>query len=154
MLQGANAVSGEWGHNPLPWPDAAELPGRPCYCGKSGCIETFLSGPALSVDHEAAAGENLAADEIAARAPHDETASRTLARYENRLARALASVINVLDPHIVVLGGGLSNIERLYVNVPALWRQWVFSDVVSTRLVPNYHGDSSGVRGAALLWER
>lgn len=153
LLTGANAIGGEWGHNALPWPESSELPGRACYCGKLGCIETFLSGPALAADHHAAAGENLTAEEIAARALSDQAAASTLARYESRLARALASVINLLDPHMIVLGGGLSNVERLYANVPKLWPQWVFSDVIRTKLVRNYHGDSSGVRGAALLWE-
>jgi len=153
VLEGANAVAGEWGHNALPWPETAELPGPPCYCGKTGCIETFLSGPGLALDHERVTGEKLAPDAIAARAAADDAAAQTMARYESRLARALASVINVLDPHAIVLGGGLSNVERLYVNVPKLWTQWVFSDVVDTTLVRNFHGDSSGGRGAALLWE-
>ncbi len=152
VLEGANAIAGEWGHNPLPWPLADELPGPPCYCGRSGCIETFLSGPGLAFDHARVTGEKLAPEDIAARAAHDDAASSTLARYEERLARALASVINVLDPHVIVLGGGLSNVERLYSNVPKLLTQWIFSDVVRTKLVRNYHGDSSGVRGAALLW--
>lgn len=155
VLGGVNAIGGEWGHNALPWPEASELPGPPCYCGKKGCIETFLSGPGLARDHEALSGEKLAADEIAKRAlTGDTAASETMTRYETRVARALASVINVLDPHVIVLGGGLSNIERLYANVPKLWTPWIFSDVVRTKLVPNYHGDSSGVRGAALLWEQ
>jgi fructokinase len=153
VLEGATSVAGEWGHNALPWPSADELPGPTCYCGKAGCIETFLSGPGLAADHVAAGGEKLAAEEIVTRAASDGAASQTLARYENRLARGLASVINVLDPHVIVLGGGLSNIERLYANVPRLLGEWVFSDVVATKLVRNYHGDSSGVRGAALLWE-
>lgn len=155
VLEGANAIAGEWGHNPLPWPEGPELPGPPCYCGKNGCIETFLAGPGLARDHEAASGEKCAADEIAGRAAAgDAIASDTMARYEQRLARALGAVINVLDPHVIVLGGGLSNIERLYANVPKLWARWVFSDEVRTRLVPNFYGDSSGVRGAALLWEQ
>ena len=154
VLGGANAVSGEWGHNALPWPEADELPGPPCYCGKNGCIETFLSGAGLAREHEPGTGEKLAPQEIAARAAAgDAAAEATLARYEERLARGLASVVNVLDPDVIVLGGGLSNIERLYANVPRAWGRWIFSDVVRTRLVPNYHGDSSGVRGAALLWE-
>jgi fructokinase len=153
VLEGATAVAGEWGHNALPWPLPDELPGRQCYCGKSGCVETFLCGPALQSDHLSATGENLAPHEIAARAATDERASQTLARYEHRLARGLAAVINVLDPHVIVLGGGLSNIERLYTNVPKLLSEWVFSDVVMTKIVRNHHGDSSGVRGAALLWE-
>lgn len=154
VLEGANAIAGEWGHNPLPWPAATELPGRACYCGRSGCIETFLSGPGLVMDHADAAGETLDAVTIAAKAQTDGGApAQTLARYEERLARALASVINVLDPHAIVLGGGLSNIERLYSNVPRLWAKWIFSDAIRTRLTRNFHGDSSGVRGAALLWD-
>jgi fructokinase len=153
VLSGATSIAGEWGHNALPWPRADELPGRTCYCGKAGCIETFLSGPGLAEDHLAATGKRSTAEEIATRAATDDAASQTLARYENRLARGLASVINVLDPHVIVLGGGLSNIERLYTNVPRLLAEWVFSDVIATKLVRNYHGDSSGVRGAALLWE-
>ena len=152
-LTGANAIAGEWGHNALPWPQPDELPGSPCYCGKTGCIETFLSGPGLARDYASASGETIAPEEIVDRAPADDAASQALARYEHRLARGLAGVINVLDPHVVVLGGGLSNIDRLYANVPKLWTQWIFSDVVRTKLVRNYHGDSSGVRGAALLWE-
>lgn len=152
VLEGANAVAGEWGHNPLPWAGARELPGPPCYCGRHGCIETFLSGPGLARDHERYTGLELDAAEIAQLAEEgDAAASATLARYETRLARALATVINVLDPEIIVLGGGLSNIARLYENVPRLWTSWVFSDVVRTRLLPHVHGDSSGVRGAAWL---
>ncbi len=151
VLDGPNAIAGEWGHNPLPWPNDNERPGTLCYCGKHGCIETFLSGPGLARDHAVA---GMSAEQIVARAAYDARASETLARYEERLARALASVINLLDPEVIVLGGGLSNIARLYENVPALWGKWVFSDVVRTRLAPNKHGDSSGVRGAAWLWEQ
>ena len=125
VVEGVNTIAGEWGHNALPWPEPAELPGPPCYCGKTGCIETFLSGPGLALD-----------------------------RYEARMARALASIINVIDPEVIVLGGGLSNIDRLYANVPKLWPPHIFSDRVTTRLVKATHGDSSGVRGAAWLWER
>ena len=154
VLEGVNAIAGEWGHNPLPWPETAELPGPACYCGKHGCIETFLSGPGLARDHEHVSGATLTAEEIAGRAgAGDPAAEQTMGRYEQRLARSLASIVNVLDPHVIVLGGGLSNVERLYSNVPRLWGEWVFSDVVRTRLVQSYHGDSSGVRGAALLWE-
>ena len=152
-LEGANAIGGEWGHNPLPWPEDAERPGPPCFCGRRGCIETFLSGPGLARDHAAHAGETLASEEIVQRASGlDVAAQESLARYEGRLARALATVINVIDPDVVVLGGGLSNVERLYVNVPRLWGSWIFSDVVRTKLERNMHGDSSGVRGAAWLW--
>ena len=128
VLTGPNAIAGEWGHNPLPLPRKEDLPLRDCYCGRKGCIETYLSGPALAKD-----GENLD-------------------NYEERLARALAGVINILDPDVIVLGGGISNVPRLYANVPVLWRPYVFSDQVATRLAPPVHGDSSGVRGAAWLW--
>ncbi|MEQ8228035.1 MAG: ROK family protein [Rhodospirillales bacterium] len=152
-LTGVNAIAGEWGHNPLPWPGDDERPGAECYCGLTGCIETFLSGPALARDHLAVTGKTLSATEIAARAENgDKPATATLARYEHRLARALATVINTLDPDVIVLGGGLSNLERLYANVPELWGSWVFSDTVATPLVRARHGDASGVRGAAWLW--
>ena len=153
-LTGANAIAGEWGHNPLPWPEPDEWPGPACYCGRTGCIETFLSGPGLTRDHERMTGQTLDARDIArAAARADPDAEATLIRYEGRLARALASVINVVDPDVVVLGGGLSNMDRLYANVPRLWGEYVFSDHVATRLVKAVHGDSSGVRGAAWLWE-
>jgi len=153
VLIGANAIGGEWGHNPMPWPEADEWPGPSCYCGRTGCIETFLSGPGLSRDHQAATGEAIDAAVIAARAAAgDIAAGETMARYEGRLARALASVINVVDPHAIVLGGGVSNIDRLYEQVPRLWGRFVFSDHVATTLVRARHGDSSGVRGAAWLW--
>jgi fructokinase len=151
---GANAIGGEWGHNPLPWPRPDEWPGPPCYCGRTGCIETFLSGPGMSRDHERTTGERFDADVIADRAAQgNEHARATLERYEHRLARGLASIINVVDPDVIVLGGGLSNIDRLYARVPALWGEYVFSDHVATRLVRARYGDSSGVRGAAWLWE-
>jgi fructokinase len=130
VLTGANAIAGEWGHNPLPLPRQEDLPLPDCYCGRKGCIETYLSGPALERD------------------------ARNMERYEERLARALAGVINILDPDAIVLGGGISNVARLYANVPLLWRPYVFSDQVATKLLPPVHGDSSGVRGAAWLWGR
>ena len=152
-ITGLNAIAGEWGHNSLPWPEAEEWPGRRCWCGKLGCIETFLSGPGLAADHAAHTGERLAAPEIAARAEAgDAAAEATMQRYERRLAKALASVLNLFDPEVVVLGGGLSNLARLYRSVPALWRQYAFSDEITTVLKPARHGDSSGVRGAAWLW--
>ncbi len=154
LLRGANAISGEWGHNPLPWPRDHELPGPGCYCGQSGCIETFLSGPGLERDYFEATQASHSAAEIASRASEgDEQADAALQRYEERLARALALVINIVDPHVIVLGGGLSNLERLYERVPTMWDPFVFSDRVDTRLVPPEHGDSSGVRGAAWLWD-
>ena len=155
LLQGPNAIAGEWGHNPLPWPEADERPGPPCYCGRSGCIETFVSGPGLAGDFAAAGGPPLAGPEIVARAETgDLAAAAALARYEERLARALAHVINLLDPDAIVLGGGLSNLARLYRSIPDLWGRYVFSDRVDTLLLPPRHGDSSGVRGAAWLWPR
>jgi fructokinase len=150
---GPNAIAGEWGHNPLPWPEAGEWPGPPCYCGKTGCIETFLSGPGLSRDLRAVTGEPADAATIVARAEAgDPAANAALDRYEDRLARALAGVVDVLDPDVIVLGGGMSNIARLYVEVPKRWGRYVFSDRVDTRLLPPVHGDSSGARGAAWLW--
>ncbi len=153
VLGGANAVAGEWGHNPMPAPRDDERPGPACYCGRRGCIETFLSGPAFARDHEAGGGEALPPAEIVARAEAgDALAMAALDRYEERLARALGTVINVIDPRVIVLGGGMSNTARLYTNVPKLWAAYVFSDRVDTRLMPPRHGDSSGVRGAAWLW--
>jgi fructokinase len=150
---GPNAIAGEWGHNPLPWPRDDERPGPACYCGRRGCIETFLSGPGLSADHEAATREAIEPDGIVARAgAGDAQAEASLRRYEDRMARALASVINVLDPEVIVLGGGLSNLTRLYESLPRLWPRYVFSDRVDTHLRPPRHGDASGVRGAAWLW--
>ncbi len=153
IVVGMNAIAGEWGHNPLPWPEASEWPGPPCYCGRTGCIETLLSGPGLEQDHEQQLGIRLRGAEIAAAAASgDPAADATLARYEDRLARSLAAVINLLDPEVIVLGGGLSNVDRWYESVPRLWERFVFSDRVDTRLVRAQHGDSSGVRGAAWLW--
>src|SRR5437763_14608920 len=146
VLHGRNAIAGEWGHNPLPLPAASDLPLPPCYCGRAGCIETYLSGPALERDHEQLTGQQLGAREIAS------VHSPALERYIERLARSLAGVINILDPDVIVLGGGMSNVERLYTEVPRRWARHVFSDEVATRLVRNKHGDSSGVRGAAWLW--
>jgi fructokinase len=152
-LTGRNAIAGEWGHNPLPWSGRSDLPLPACYCGKSGCIETYLSGPALERDHASHASAPLPARDVAlAAAARDVAARASLERYAHRLARALASVINILDPDVVVLGGGLSNIEMLYERVPALMGPYVFSDVIETRIVRAAHGDSSGVRGAAWLW--
>jgi fructokinase len=155
LLQGPNAIAGEWGHNPLPWPLPEELPGPACYCGKRGCIETFLSGPGLARDYAAHSGNSLDGRDIVVRAAAgDEACEMALSRYDDRLARALAHVINIVDPDAVVLGGGVSNCARLYEGVPKLWGRYVFSDRVDTRLLPPRHGDSSGVRGAAWLWGR
>ncbi len=153
LVEGVNAIGGEWGHNPLPWPGVSEMQGEACYCGRSGCIETWLSGPGLARDYARGGGESVPGEEVVARAGRGEAhAGETLARWEGRLARALATVINLVDPDVIVVGGGLSRIERLYTCVPALWADWVFSDVVATRIVPALHGDDSGVRGAARLY--
>lgn len=166
MHSGLNGVAGEWGHNPLPWPTPQEYPGSLCYCGQRGCIESWLSGPALERDYAASAlqpaevsrpadpGElAVPATEIARRADRGEPAAlAALARYEDRLARALAHVVNLLDPDVIVLGGGLSRIPRLYRNVPPLIPAHVFGNSATTPLLPAKHGDSSGVRGAARLW--
>lgn len=154
VLSGANAIAGEWGHNPLPLPGLADVPLPLCYCGRSGCIETYLSGPALIRDHALHAGDQLSPAEIDARAAGgDPACEATLRRYEARLGRALAGVVNVLDPQVIVLGGGLSNLGRLYRNLPACCGPHVFSDIFRTQIVPPAHGDSSGVRGAAWLWD-
>ena len=155
-VSGANGIAGEWGHNPLPSPDASDEPLPRCYCGKRGCIETFLSGPGMAADHQKVSGMSLPPPEIVdAAARGDAAAEATLQRYESRMARALAGIINVLDPDVIVLGGGMSNIGRLYTNVPRLWREFVFcagADQLRTQLLPARHGDASGVRGAAWLW--
>lgn len=152
-LVGPNAIAGEWGHNPLPWPNAEERPGADCYCGKRGCIETFLSGPNLVRDYRDHGGREGTAQDVVTRAAAGEAAAEAaLTRHENRLARALAHVINILDPDAIVLGGGLSNIDRFYKTVPALLPRYVFSDHVATRLLKAHHGDSSGIFGAARLW--
>lgn len=153
LLQGPNAIAGEWGHNPLPWPQPAEQPGPACYCGRQGCIETFLSGPGLRADLRRVSGRDLDPPAIvAAAAAGDAAAEAALLRYEARLGRALAAVINLLDPAVIVLGGGLSNLGRLYQRLPDCIRPWVFSDGLATRICPPRFGDSSGVRGAAWLW--
>lgn len=150
VMTGANAIAGEWGHNPLPWAERGD-DAEPCYCGKRGCLETWLSGPAMARDHARVTGETIDARAIAARAAEgDPRASGTLTRYRRRLAKGLSGVINVLDPDVVVLGGGLSNIDALYDDLPL--SDYVFSDAVTTRVVRARHGDSSGVRGAAWLW--
>ena len=153
VLVGPNAIAGEWGHNPLPWPYDSELSGPDCYCGKNGCIETWLSGPGIKRDHEIHNNEFLDAEMLDSKARFgDFDAIETFERYEDRMARSLASVINILDPDVIVLGGGMGNIKRLYENVPKVWGKYVFSDLVNTKLVAPVHGDSSGVRGAAWLW--
>lgn len=152
-LQGAQLIAGEWGHNPLPWPADDERPGPPCYCGKRGCIETFVSGPGMERDHEGATGRAWSTHRIAeALAAGDDGARAAYQRYVSRLARGLATVVNVLDPDVVVLGGGMSNLPSLPGDVQAALAPWVFTDQVATQVVRNLHGDSSGVRGAAWLW--
>lgn len=153
ILTGPNGIAGEWGHNPLPWPRDEERPGPPCYCGRYGCIETFVSGPGMQRDHERTSGTQLAPPAITAAAAQGEPACQaTLDRYCDRLARSLAHVINVLDPDAIVLGGGMSNIDILYQEIPRRWAEYVFSDRVDTRLLRPCYGDASGVRGAAWLW--
>lgn len=156
LRAGANGVGGEWGHNPLPWPDpddAQESPGHRCWCGRRGCMETYLSGTGLALEYHRSGGEQVTGQQVIERAEAGEAhALAVRERYANRLARGLASIINLLDPDAIVLGGGLSNVDWLYARVPELWQQWVFSDVIDTRLLRASHGDSSGVRGAAWLW--
>jgi fructokinase len=153
VLEGPNAIAGEWGHNPLPWPRDDERPGSACFCGRDGCIETWVSGPGLVRDHLLMTGRHQTSAEIVADAlVGDSGCAATMQRFEGRLARSLAHVINVLDPDVIVLGGGMSNVARLYANIPLQWTRWVFADRVDTQLVPHVHGDSSGVRGAAWLW--
>jgi fructokinase len=153
VLTGPNGIAGEWGHNPLPWPADDERPGPACYCGQHGCIETFLSGPGLQGDFERhTRRQRTPAQIVEDAADGDQPARDALSRYAGRMARALASVINVLDPDVIVVGGGMSNISRLYDEVPRLWRPFIFSDTVVTRFVRATHGDASGVRGAAWLW--
>lgn len=152
VLEGSSGLAGEWGHNPLPWPADEERPGRACYCGKRGCIETWLSGPSLRRDHRDGTGATVEASEIAAAASRgDPAANVTLERYGDRLARALASVVNVLDPDLIVLGGGVSNIDALFADVPPRLPAWVFGGETIVSLRRATHGDSSGVRGAAWL---
>ena len=152
-ITGANAIAGEWGHNPLPWPEASELPGPACYCGKHGCVETFLSGPGLAADYQRESGAGATGEDVVRRANEREAAAvAVLERWERRLAKSLATVINIVDPGVIVVGGGLSRIARIYEDVPREWARWVFSDRVDTQFVPATHGDASGVRGAAWLW--
>jgi fructokinase len=153
IVEGTNAIAGEWGHAPLPWPERDELPGPACYCGKSGCIETFLSGPALTRSYAKAGGEALRPTEIAERVASDPLARTALDIYLDRLARGLAVVINILDPDAIVFGGGVSRIDELYEALPGLLPRYVFTQALKTQLLRATHGDSSGVRGAAMLWQ-
>lgn len=153
VLVGRNAIAGEWGHNPLPWPERDELELHHCWCGQKGCIETFLSGPGLESDYFSKTQKKIPAVQILQESEQgDIKAEQTIAGYENRMARGLAHVINLFDPDVIVLGGGMSNVKRLYENVPNLWGKWIFSDVINTKLKQATYGDSSGVRGAAWLW--
>jgi len=153
LIAGHNKIAGEWGHNPLPWATESERPGPPCYCGKPGCVETFLSGAGLARDYRSHTGKHLTAEEIAlAASGGDKCAQECLTVYQDRLARSLAAVINLLDPDLIVLGGGLSNIVQLYAGLSALVGNYTFSDAIDTPIVRAAHADSSGVRGAAWLW--
>lgn len=153
VLQGVNRVAGEWGHNPLPWMTPEEFPGRLCYCGHHGCIETFLSGPGLAHDYHVRSGARATGEAIAERADKGEAAAlETLDIYRDRLARALAAVVNLIDPDVIVLGGGVSNVDRIYDGLRDLTERHAFSDAIDTKIVRNLHGDASGVRGAAWLW--
>jgi len=152
IITGRNAIGGEWGHNPLPWPQEDELPGPRCWCGRRGCLETWLSGPGMAADHERATGQTLTARQIATAAARGDTAAQaTLARHAQRLARGLAHVVNIFDPDVIVLGGGLSNMAHLYEQLPDLMRPWIFADAPRITIRPPKHGDASGVRGAARL---
>lgn len=153
VITGTNAIAGEWGHTPLPWIEQAEWPGPSCYCGRRGCIESWLSGPGFAAQFQARTGRHESAADIAAAAARgDAECEAAMQQYEDRLARALSNIVNILDPDAIVLGGGLSNIGRLYENVPARWDRYIFSDHIATRLLPPAFGDASGVRGAAWLW--
>jgi fructokinase len=155
LIRGRNRLAGEWGHNPLPWMRANEFPGAPCYCGRKGCIETFLSGAGLSREFLARSGRAPTGEEIVSRArAGDADAALALDAYRDRLARALAGVVNVIDPDVIVLGGGLSNIDEIYPGLERLVEDYAFTDALDTRIIRNVHGDSSGVRGAAWLWGR
>jgi fructokinase len=154
IVEGTNGITGEWGHTPLPWAADSELEGHDCWCGNRGCIETFISGPAVSQEYGQRAGTFFSVEELAGRAEDDPDAESTLQALEDRLARGLAQIINILDPDAIVLGGGMSNLDRLYSSVPRKWLPFVFSDTVDTPLLKPQYGDSSGVRGAAWLWPR
>jgi len=146
-------IAGEWGHNPLPWPQEIDKPNIDCYCGLYNCIETYLSGPGLLKRFSSAGGQAVSVPDLLQQMQNgDRLAQTSIENYESQLARALASVINILDPDIIVLAGGLSNIQRLYTNIPKQWAKYIFSDYINTKLVAAEHGDSSGVRGAAWLW--
>ncbi|HYC02847.1 MAG TPA: ROK family protein [Azospirillaceae bacterium] len=152
-VTGRHAIAGEWGHNPLPWPTAGEWPGPDCFCGRKGCMERWISGPAFAEDHARVTGQSLTAHEIAQRAEADDVDARaSLSRYVDRMARGLATIVNLVDPDVIVLGGGMSNVAEIYALLPERLSAWCFSDGVDTPVVRARHGDSSGVRGAAWLW--
>jgi fructokinase len=154
VLEGVNAIAGEWGHTPLPWPTADEFPAPPCWCGRRGCLELYISGTGFEADYRRATGRTLAGADIAAAArAGDPPAAAVLSRYLHRLGRGLAIICNVIDPDVIVLGGGMSNVPELYARLPEEIGRWIFSDVCLTRIVPAKFGDSSGVRGAAMLWD-
>lgn len=153
LVAGCNSIAGEWGHNPLPYATAEELSLHKCWCGQYSCLETFLSGTGFSEDYLLATENKCSAQTIIQRAHNGEDdAKQCLSRYEHRLAKSLACVINLLDPHVIVLGGGMSNVSSLYSNIPLIWNKFIFSDTVRTKLISPMYGDSSGVRGAARLW--
>jgi len=152
LISGPNAICGEWGHNPLPWQTQSDLPLSPCYCGKKGCIETYLSGPGFERDYLSLSKERRTAVDIVQHLNTDPYAHQSIERYINRLARSLSTVINILDPDVIVMGGGMSNIDLIYQGVEKKWQNYVFSDKVNTKICKALHGDSSGVRGAAWLW--
>ena len=153
IINGPNSISGEWGHNPIPWPDHEEINGLQCWCGKRGCIETYISGTGFTEDYYRLTNISKQGKQIVADAQNGEAAAcKVIQRYEIRLAKSLAHIINILDPDTIVLGGGMSNIQSLYKNIPKIWNEYVFSDTVLTQLVAPLHGDASGVRGAARLW--
>ncbi|ESR23589.1 ROK family protein [Lutibaculum baratangense] len=154
IVEGPNRCGGEWGHTPLPWPSEDEFPGPTCWCGRPGCMELWLSGTGLALDHLNRTGENLPAIEVARKAPTDAAARATLDRHVSRLARGLSMMTNIFDPDMIVLGGGLSQMPHLYEEVPPLMEKWVFADEPKVRIVPPRYGDASGVRGAARLWEK
>jgi len=154
IIEGPNRIGGEWGHNPLPWAQPEETPGPKCWCGRDSCMEAWVSGPGMAADHERHTGEAITAEEIAARATEgDNAANETLDRHASRLARGIAMVINIFDPERIVLGGGLSNLSRLYSNLPQLIMPHIFADEKSVDIRPPKHGPASGVRGAARLWD-
>lgn len=154
LIDGPRGIGGEWGHNPLPWMTEGEHPGPVCWCGRQGCMETWVSGPGLAADHERVSGESRTAEEIATRAATGEPAAcATMDRHAGRLARGLAQVVNLIDPEVIVLGGGLSKIGNLYASLPRLMAPWIFAEVPEVTILPPRWGDASGVRGAAWLWD-